>query len=459
MQRFALDYLKTWMNRRDRKPLIVRGARQVGKTFLIRQFGKECFENVVEINFENAPDVSAYFRSADIHKVIQLLGTHYKAQIVPGKTLLFLDEIQAAPEVLAKLRYFYEMQPDLAVIAAGSLLEFVLSDHVFSMPVGRIEYLYLAPMNFEEFLAALEEYQLLDWIRNYHIKEICPSPLHHKLMDHVKTYCLIGGMPEVIAAYVANRNFADCERIKHSLLTTYEDDFAKYKTRIPVDRLRKVFKKIPLLVGQKLKYVNIDREEQSKPLAQALNLLSLAKVCQCVYGTQAGGIPLGAQIDERIFKVLFIDVGLMSASCGLRLTDLELVDDLNMVNQGGVSEQFIGQQLLTTTPYYQAPELYYWMREKRGTEAEIDYLTAMGTQIIPIEVKSGKTGSLRSLHFFAAQKKSKSALRFNSDTPSIATVHSLFDKNHVFKLISLPFYLVNQWQRVMGSVAGGKKSK
>lgn len=452
MKRFALDYLKSWLDRTNRKPLIVRGPRQVGKTFLIREFGREFFDNIVEINFENEPDVSAYFQPADIQKVIQLLETHYKTKIQPGKTLLFLDEIQAAPEVLAKLRYFYEERPDLAVIAAGSLLEFVLADHEFSMPVGRIEYLYLAPMNFEEFLAAMAEEQLLDWTHNYHLGEICPSPLHHKFMELVKTYCLIGGLPEAIAAYIKRRDFADCDRIKHSLLTTYEDDFAKYKTKIHVERLKKVFKKIPLLVGQKMKYVNIDREEQSKTLAQALNLLGLAKICQRVYSTQANGVPLGAQIDEKVFKVLFIDVGLMATVCGLRLTDLELPGDLNMVNQGAISEQFVGQQFLTSLPYYQNPELYYWVREKSGAAAEIDYVLSLGTQIIPIEVKSGKTGSLKSLHVFAAQKKSKIALRFNSDTPSVTALHSLFAKDHAFTLISLPFYLVNQWQRLVESI-------
>jgi predicted AAA+ superfamily ATPase len=397
--------------------------------------------------------VSQYFQSADLHKVIQLLAIHYKTKIEPGKTLLFLDEIQAAPEILAKLRYFYEERPELAVIAAGSLLEFILSDHEFSMPVGRIEYLHLPAMNFEEFLAALDENQLLDWISSYRMKDICPPPLHQKLMDHVKTYCLIGGMPEAVASYVKNQDFRNCDRIKHSLLTTYEDDFAKYKTRIPVERLKKVFKKIPLMVGQKLKYVNIDREEQAKPLAQALNLLALAKVCQFIYASQANGVPLRAQIDERIFKVLFIDIGLMAASCGFSLTDFELENDINMVNQGAVSEQFIGQQLLTTVPCYQSPELFYWVREKRGTEAEIDYVLAVGTSIIPVEVKSGKTGSLRSLHFFAAEKKSKVALRFNSDAPSVVTLHSLFAKEHAFKLVSLPFYLVNQWRRFVEKTA------
>lgn len=452
MQRLALAYLKSWFQRSNRKPLIVRGARQVGKTFLIRQFGKEFFDNIVEINFENEPDVGAYFDNPDIQKVIRLLEAHYKTKISPQKTLLFLDEIQSAPKVIARLRYFHEQIPELAVVAAGSLLDFVLQNHDFPMPVGRIEYLYLTPMSFEEFLMAGGERGSLDLLRTCRIDEPFPLPLHQKLMEQVKTYCLTGGMPEVVASYIKNKDTEDCDRIKRNLLATYEDDFAKYRKRVSVERLKKVFRKIPKLVGQKIKYVNIDRGEQSRLLAEALQLLSQARVSQYIFSTKANGVPLGAEIDEYVFKMLFIDTGLMATSCGLNLIDFESLRDINQINQGAVSEQFVGQQLQTTIPVYQEPELYYWAREKKGTEAEIDYVMSLGTQIIPIEVKSGKTGSLRSLHYFVAQKKSGIALRFNSDRSSVVSLKSIYDKNHSFTLVSLPFYLVSQWQRLVKSL-------
>ncbi len=440
MYRNALEFIKKWGQKQNRKPLILRGARQVGKSYLVREFARKESLSLLEINFEKNRELAELFDKRSIQKTLEFLEIQYKTRIEPKTTLLFLDEIQAAPEIIPMLRYFYEERPELKIIAAGSLLEFILKDHSFSMPVGRIEYMYLGPMTFEEFLEARGETGLKKLIEEFHLKDSMPLPFHQRLIDQIRTYCMTGGMPEAISAFLEN-SWEGCESIKKNLLSTYEDDFSKYRHRVSDLRLRKVFQKIPRLIGEKLKYVNIDPLERAKDLAQALDLLCMARVAYPVYHSSANGVPLGAEMNEKFFKLLFLDVGLVSSACGLNLLDLEREEDLSRVNQGRLMEQLIGQHLLYDHPPYQTPELYYWAREKKNASAEVDYVAQLGSKVIPIEIKSGKSGSLRSLHLFLKEKGLSLGVRFNSEPPSI-----LKEKNMI--LISLPFYLVGQWRRL-----------
>lgn len=450
MHRSASHYLDQWRHKPNRKPLIVRGARQVGKSYLVREFGKS-FAQFIEINFEKNPEDASLFTNS-IPQTLSLLETKFKTKIIPEKCLLFLDEIQSAPAVLAKLRYFYEELPALHIISAGSLLEFLLEEHDFSMPVGRIEYLYLGPMNFGEFLLANTEVSLHDFISNYKLGEKIPISLHQELMQWVQKFFLVGGMPESVYYYAKEKNLAACQEVKHGILNTYQDDFAKYGKKINATRLRRVFQKIPEIVGKKLKYVHIDPHERSKDLAQALDLMNSALVCYKVYHSHASGLPLDAQRDEKIFKILHLDIGLVSSSLGINLLDLHQVADLNLINQGVLSEQFIGQHLLHAGPFYQQPNLHYWVREKRHAAAEVDYIIPCQNRIIPIEVKSGKTGRLKSLQVFLTEKKSNLGIRFNGDVPSVTHAEtSLPGQKEKFTLISLPFYLVTQVHRLMAN--------
>lgn len=205
--------------------------------------------------------------------------------------------------------------------------------------------------------------------------------------------------------------------------------------------MRKVFQKIPQLIGEKLKYVNIDSEERAKDLGQALDLLCMARVIHRVYHSSANGVPLGAEINQKFFKLLFLDVGLVSSMSGLNLLDFEKAENIILVNQGKLAEQFVGQHLLYDLPPYQTPELYYWAREKKNAAAEVDYVVSAGSQVIPMEVKSGKSGSLRSLHLFLKEKKLSLGVRFNSESPNVLKADN-------FTLISLPFYLIGQWKRL-----------
>ena len=494
MYRKALHDLIDWKDRPSRKPLIIRGARQVGKTWLVRKFAGQ-FGNLVEINFDKNPEKAQLFAGRDISRGLQLLQIDCNTEIVPGKTLLFLDEIQAAPEMLPLLRYFYEEQSDLHVIAAGSLLEFLLADHDFAMPVGRVEYLHLGPMDMEEFLLALGQERMTKFLKDYSLNEPIPESIHLSLLNFLKLFWIVGGMPAAVAWYGNSGQLAEAIREHAAILQTYEDDFSKYRKRIYPERLRKVFRRIPALIGNKLKYVRLDPEERSRELADSLHLLEMARVIYRVrhsagngvpLGAEAkerdfkplfldiglvstslglslpglemarviyrvrhsagNGVPLGAEAKERDFKPLFLDIGLVSTSLGLTLPGLEVVDDLLMVNNGALAEQFVGQHLLYDGPGYEKPQLFYWNREQKSSSAEVDYLITHEDKVVPVEVKAGTTGALKSLQVFVAEKKSPVALRFNAMPPSCSRQKTgVAGKDNVpFLLISLPLYLVGQ---------------
>lgn len=457
MYRFASEYLKKWELSKRRKPLVIRGARQVGKTYLVRAFAGEHFDRLLEINFEQEPDIALLFSSNKPHKIIQLLELQFNIPISGGKTLIFLDEVQAAPEVLGSLRYFYEEIPEQYIIAAGSLLEFAFEEPSFSMPVGRIEYLYLGPMQFEEFLLASGKDNLVSFLTNFNYQDSIPTPVHLQLIELMQTFFVTGGMPEPVSTYLESRSWQECESVKHALFTTFQDDFNKYGRRVKNQRLQLLFKKIPLVVGVKFKYVNIDCNERAGDLAKALNLLCLAHLAYRVHHSSCIGIPIGATADAKKFKIIFLDVGIMSTACGLNLLDYEKVEDVMLINSGSICEQYIGQHLLFSQQFFKEPELYYWVREKKGSSAEVDYVIAEGSRIVPIEVKSGKSGTLKSLQIFITEKRPGMCVRFNSEHPSFFKgLTTLPDRqNTPFRLLSLPLYMVGQTRRLIAQAANG----
>lgn len=450
MRRIATGYLKNWQVRADRKPLIIRGARQVGKSYLVRMFAAECFDQLVEVNFEQDRQMAGYFTNQSPQRIIALLEAALFKPITPGKTLLFLDEIQAAPEVLASLRFFYEQMPQLHIIAAGSLLEFVLAEHTFSMPVGRIEYLHLGPMIFEEFLQATGKASRVEFIHSFNLYNDDAKALHPALMEDFREYCLIGGMPGAIQTFLDSGSYLNTERTLESILATYRDDFNKYGNRGSQSRLHKLFDRLPAMVGQKFMFSNVDREEQSRDLAKALNMLELARIVTRIQHTDANGIPLGAEVNERHFKPLFLDIGLLCRACGLNMADLHKAGDLQRINSGTLCEQFVGQELLQLRQPYEEPRLYYWVRQKGSSSSEVDYLIQQGTEIIPVEVKAGKSGTLRSLQMFLCEKGRNFAVRFNADIPSVLDTQTCIANREPqpFRLLSLPFYLISQLPRL-----------
>ena len=451
IHRSELKALVYWLNKSHRKPLIIRGARQVGKSTLVRQLAHMSDRFCLELNFERTIELGDFFRDKDPKKIIQQLAVYAKRSLDPNTTILFLDEIQAAAHVLETLRYFYEEYPEFPVIAAGSLLDFTLEAPEFSMPVGRIEYFHLGPLSFEDFLIALGETSLVDWIRTVSVHDVIPLPLHQQALDLVKQFWLIGGMPEVVSHYSEFHDFQEVDNIKQNILQTYRDDFYKYGRIKQIPILRKAFQTIPGFIGRTLKYAQIDRELKSTQIREALESLQLAKIIHLVYHSDANGLPLRAEIDHKIFKVIFLDIGLQCAALGLNNLDIIKGPDWAWINRGSLAEQFTAQCLLTKNASYHVPELFYWIREKPQASAELDYVWQHNNQIIPIEVKAGKTGRLKSLHYFIKEKKWSFAVRLNTDMPSLLQEIAQLpnEKPLHYQLLSLPFYLGEQLTRLV----------
>lgn len=454
IHRFEIDLLQHWLNKPNRKPLIIRGARQVGKSSLVRHLAQVSARTCLEMNFERYPEYADFFKSKNPKIILQNLELHFNQSIEPEKTILFLDEIQATPEVIETLRYFYEECPDLPIIAAGSLLEFVLAEPHFSVPVGRIEYFHLGPICFEDFLAALGEEKLLSWIRSFALGQEVPLPIHNRCLELVKHYWLIGGMPEVVAHYAEYHDLTEINTIKQSILQSYQEDFHKYGRIQQIPLLRRVFKAIPALIGQKIKYVHLDSESKSAQIREALDFLNLAKVIHLVYHSHANGIPLSAQVNPKVFKAVYLDIGLLCTALGLSQLSIIQAPDWAWINRGSLAEQFIGQTLFQLNPSYQKPELHYWVREKAQSSAEVDYLWAHENHIFPIEVKAGKSGQLKSLHYFMQQKHRSYGIRFNTEPASLLseTIKLPGQDTLSYQLLSLPFYFAGQLNRFIEKI-------
>ncbi|MBN1576638.1 MAG: AAA family ATPase [Chitinispirillaceae bacterium] len=450
MDRNAIRYLKTWKTRQSRKPLIIRGARQVGKSYLVRQFAEQEFKNLVEVNLEYNKDLLPYFEKQDPREIVRLLSLHFNCPIVEGETLLFFDEVQAAPDILSRLRYFYELMPGIHVVAAGSLLDFILEEHTFSMPVGRIEFYHLGPLTFMEFLRASGDESAAGFLETYSIGQEFPGPLHKKLNDLFRQYLVVGGMPESILTFIESGSYLETDRVKQSILSTYPDDFSKYGQRVNHSLLETVFKALPQLPGTMVKYTRISREFRPGAIARALHLLALARVCSPVYHSTCEGIPLAAKVNKKKMKVLYLDVGLLTSACGLSMLSMEKAPDVLLVNNGSVAEQFIGQHLLYRQLPYREPELHFWSREKPSSNAEIDFAIAVDNTIAGIEVKSGTTGSLKSLNQFMVERKYPVAVRFNLGPPSLCNAAGRMPAGdpYDYTLVSLPCYLVEQTDRL-----------
>lgn len=458
MRRFAQDSLTTWYQNSQKKPLILRGARQVGKSTLVRNFAQEQNIDLVEINLERHPHLDAVFQTMDTKKILSELESISGKYLLKNNTLLFLDEIQATPHALPALRYLYEDHPKLSVMAAGSLLEFILAKHDFSMPVGRIEYFHLGPMTFSEFLLALNETYLLNLLKNFKLKSDSnlPESAYKKLLDYQRLYLFVGGMPESVLVYSQTQSVTKVRDVHRSILQTYQDDFTKYgKGSHQLLLLHQVFLSLPKYIATKVKYSNIARESRSGEVKNALDMLIKARLLHAAYHSTASGLPLSATQDIRTYKLYFLDCGLFNSLCGTQWQELNALNERELINEGPLAEQFIAQHLAYRQKGKDAPELYYWLRESKSQNAEIDFLIAHGKKIIPIEVKSGKSGSLKSLQHFVHSKKIKTAVRFDLNQPSIQNVkHKLTGTSHPketiqFKLTTLPIFMVEFMAQVL----------
>lgn len=439
MQR-TLEYtLKEWRLNNSRSPLLIRGARQVGKTYLIEKFAKENFTSFIKINFDLEPEYKQCFSTFQPLEINHLISSINRQNIIPGETILFLDEIQECPNAIMALRYYKELMPSLHVIAAGSLLEFVLKDESFSMPVGRVHSLYLKPMTFKEFLLALGYENLLGDITAAKIATSLHPAIVERLEKLLHIYFITGGMPEVIQSYLEKNDLSNAKMIQLSLLNTFRNDFGKYASIAKHKYLQCLFDKAPGLIAKHFKYSQIDPDMQARDLRSAVETLQYAGLIYQIWSSQATGLPLNALINPKKYKLLFLDIGLVKAGSNLD-TELLLQKDLMLVNRGDLVEQYVGQELLALAQPYQAGELCYWERDARGSSAEVDYVINVGDKIIPIEVKSGKTGTLRSLHYF---------LEHISTGPPLGIKISLQPLNYRDNILSIPLYMVSEIERLV----------
>jgi len=393
-------------------PWNVQGARQVGKSSSIRKLA-ENFDSFLEVNFEEHKRVHSLFDGDLTPQVLcENLSVMFDMEIVPGKTLLFFDEIQSCLPAISSLRFFYEKMPELHVVAAGSLLEFALAE-IPSFGVGRIRSIYMYPLSFDEFLLGMGQVKLLEMKRKASAQKPLAVPIHEKLLELLKKFLIIGGMPEVVGKYVAQNDLRGCQRVLDDLISSFQIDFAKYKDKVPSSRIREVFESIVRQAGGKFVYKKASQNLNTIQIKEALELLIMAGLVVPVTHTSANGIPLGAEVNPKKRKMLLMDTGIFQRIIQLDISELLFSDEFSLVNKGGIAEQFIGLELLKNAPCYHQIELFYWHREALNSNAEVDYLIQKNNEIVPIEVKSGLKGSMNSMFIFLTEKNAKYGCRLS----------------------------------------------
>ena len=403
--------LEAWMASAKHKPLILRGARQVGKSSAIRNLSKK-FKYYVEVNFEEDKEVRKVFENSNLtpQLLCEKLASIFEIPIVGGETLLFLDEIQSCIPAISSLRFFYEKMPDLHVVAAGSLLEFALEE-IPSFGVGRIRSMFMYPFSFLEFLEANGNPLLLETVKESNLQNPLDEVLHNKVLYFLKLYLIIGGMPEVVATYVYEKDLLKCQTVLNELIITLKNDFSKYRKRIPALQISAAFDSIVRQTGNKFVYTDKKQVYSAFQIKNAVELLHMAGLVIPVIHTSANGLPLGAEINPKFKKLILLDTGIFQRQLGLQLSEILLNDDFDLVNKGNIAEMFAGLELLKSACCYEQAQLYYWQREERNSRAEVDYVIKLNDMIVPVEVKSGKQGKMQSLHFFMKEKQSEYGIR------------------------------------------------
>ena len=427
MNRLVEGEILRWKNSLRRKPLIIRGARQVGKTWLVENYLANEFESYIKIDLEKRKDLHQYFDGNLDPKLILSYIELEVGSITPGKTLLFLDEIQACPRAIMALRYFYEELPELHLVSAGSLLEFAFGD--ISIPVGRVQYLYMYPMTFYEYLLAINRETMAKFLLRS--PETIPEKIQKRLLIELKNYFFVGGMPECVKTYASTGSLTKTFAVQSEILDSYRDDFSKYKPSMNTECLDKVFLNIGTSVGEQLKYSKLDRGNSSQMNKKAVDLLSKARIITKIPSCDPSGLPLGATANHKKFKGAMLDIGLMQQLCQIP-TNIEIKEDnLLAIYRGKLAEQFIAQEIIAKTN----SKIFYWAREERGSSAEIDYLVVKDNQIYPVEVKSGASGSLKSLHMILEKYK---------NCPKGLVLYSgVYKELEEQKLLFMPLYAIS----------------
>ncbi len=430
------NYLLDWKQRDVRKPLVIRGARQVGKTYIVEAFAQKHFSDYIYLNLDKEIDKNRFAGVNSVEDFINKLRIFLKRELLPNQTLLFIDEIQNSPSLVKLLRYFYEEMPELHVIAAGSLLELMISEKRISMPVGRIEYAYMYPLDFFEFLEAFGENSLLAKLQTLNLNDQVDQALHEHAMKYLNLYMLIGGMPEVVDAYIKNNNLTVLESLYEGLFETYLEDATKYSSKKKEKYLRAIIESAPLHSGELYNYANFGAYSYgSREMGDAFNQLEKTMLISEVEATDTKSSPLISNM-KRPKKLIFLDIGLVNYK-SKKIT--ESFQDQAILNnfRGRISEQFVGQSLLS---YYNHKkfDLNYWAKKKEEGESEVDFAFNISDRVYGVEVKSGATGKLKSLYNFADVVQNSQLVRIHTGhlKKEIIEYH-----NKKYNLCSIPAYL------------------
>lgn len=409
--------LLEWKNSDRRKPLLLRGARQVGKSWAVKHLG-ETFDYFIEVNFEKRPEMLDVFQKIhDVHELTANLNMYYNTPVIPGRTLLFLDEIQKSPDAIQSLWSFKEDYPELHVVAAGSLLEFTLQE-LPSFGVGRIRSLFVYPFSFDEFLSAEGKAAWVEAKLEASAAKPLLTPLYNDLVQHFRMFLMVGGMPASVAAWITTHDYSQCQAELDDIQLTYYDDFPKYAKKVDPTLLRNALQSVVMQIGEKFTYSQVEGGYRAEEVKKALKLLCDAGIIKRVSHTAGNGLPLGAEVNDKFRKYIYLDSGLL-----LRLLDLDLggarqLTELiiagtaeDLVNKGGLTEMVLGWELVKYNNPRTQHELYYWENTSEGTRSEADYIIARDLKVLPIECKAGTSGKMKSLYEFMRQKHLTEAIR------------------------------------------------
>lgn len=409
--------LLEWKNSANRKPLLLRGARQVGKSWAVEHLG-ETFDYFIEVNFEKRPEMLGVFQKIhDVHELAATLGMYYNTPVIPGRTLLFLDEIQKSADAIQSLWSFKEDYKELHVVAAGSLLEFALQD-LPSFGVGRIRSLFVYPFSFDEFLVAEGK---ADWVKakqEANTEKPLLTPLYNDLVQHFRTFLMVGGMPASVAAWVTTHDYSQCQAELDDIQLTYYDDFPKYAKKVDPTLLRNTLQSVVMQIGDKFTYSEVDGGYRADDVKKALKLLCDAGIIKRVSYTSGNGLPLGAEVNDKFRRYIYLDSGLLlrildldfSGAC--QLTEMIIAGTSeDLVNKGGLAEMVLGWELVKYNNPRMQHDLFYWENTAEGTRSEVDYIIARDLKVLPIECKAGTSGKMKSMYEFMHQKHLAEAIR------------------------------------------------
>jgi len=450
-------YLLEWSKRPSHKPLLLRGARQVGKSTAVRHLGLQ-FKNFVEINFERQPSFARLFQDdLDVKRIVSQMAAMTAKHITSGETLLFLDEIQACPQAIMALRFFKEDMPDLHVIAAGSLLEFALAD-LPTFGVGRIHSMFMYPMTFDEFLRANGEDLLLEARNQASAKAPLAAPLYEKIVSLFRTYMLVGGMPEAVGKWVETHDYLACQEVQDDIVVAYEDDFPKYKKRVDPMLLRLTMRSAAVQATKKFVFAEVGGGFSTNEVKKALELLILAGLLVPVTHTSANGIPLGSEANQSYRMMLLLDNGLMLRLLNMSTGDVSelashiLTSDVSdLVNKGPMAEMVAGLEML----HYMTPnfrhDLFYWQRLSRNAMAEVDYIATYEQKVVPIEVKAGKQGGMKSLWLLMNEKHLDNAVRCSLENYGSFDATDAADNNAVRHIQICPLFAISQLSKILST--------